>query len=146
MSSTGLKVWALAHRRNRSHNRQLQQLNLQGFQYRLPHCRLCSMFPSGAKITATNFILIISSNKSSPKAVGMGGCLSLPWKQRAIEETRALCTGIFVTAVLARVIANLGFDKRPTPILPISGSFNAEVLPFVFFVVRPQVEFRVDFL
>lgn len=60
--------------------------------------------------------------------------MSLEWRKRAIEETRALCTGLFVTAVLARVIANLGFDKRPTPVL--STSFNSDVLPFVCFVVR----------
>lgn len=64
----------------------------------------------------------------------MDGCLFLEWKERAIAETRSLCLGLFVTAMLARIITNLGFDKRPTPIL--STSFNSEVLPFLFFVVR----------
>lgn len=73
----------------------------------------------------------------------MGACLSLEWRERVIAEIRVLCTGIFITAMLARVIANLGFDKRPTPIL--ATSFNSEVLPFLFFVVRPQVEFQFEF-
>lgn len=69
----------------------------------------------------------------------MDGCLFLEWKERAIAETRSLCLGLFVTAMLARVIANLGFDKRPTPVL--STSLNSEVLPFLFFVVRSQTYF-----
>jgi hypothetical protein len=77
-------------------------------------------------------------------SLNMGNCFSLAWRQRAIGETRALCTGLFVTAVLARVIENLGFDKRPTPIL--STSFNVEVLQFLFFMVRPQVRFQFEFL
>lgn len=64
----------------------------------------------------------------------MGDFLSLEWKERVIEETRLLCTGLFVTAVVARVISNLGFDQRPTPFL--STSSNAEVLSFLLFVVR----------
>lgn len=59
-----------------------------------------------------------------------------------ITEIRALCLGLFVTAVLARVISNSGFDKRPTPIL--SNSFNFEVLSFLFFVVRRQIYFHFD--
>lgn len=59
-----------------------------------------------------------------------------------ITEIRALCLGLFVTAVLARVISNLGFDKRPTPVL--STSFNSEVLSFLFFVVCRQIYFHFD--
>ena len=73
----------------------------------------------------------------------MGACISLGWRERAIAETRALCTGLFVTALLARVIANMGFDTRPTPVL--SASFYSEVLCFLFFVVRPQIEFQFEF-
>lgn len=59
-----------------------------------------------------------------------------------ITEIRALCLGLFVTAVLARVISNLGFDKRPTPVL--STSFNSEVMSFLFFVVRREIDFHFD--
>lgn len=59
-----------------------------------------------------------------------------------ITEIRALCLGLFVTAVLARGISNSGFDKRPTPVL--STSFNSEVLSFLLFVVRQQIEFHFD--
>lgn len=72
----------------------------------------------------------------------MGSCVSLAWRQKAIEEVRVLCTGLFVTAVLARVIANMGFDERPIPILPTY--LNAETLSFLFFVVRPKAEFQFD--
>lgn len=72
----------------------------------------------------------------------MGGSLSLEWKERVIAETRSLCLGLFVTAVLARVIANLGFDNRPTPVL--STSLDSEVLHFLFFVVRPQIRFQIQ--
>lgn len=59
-----------------------------------------------------------------------------------IAEIRALCLGLFITAVLARVISNLGFDERPTAVL--SNSFNLEVLSFLFFVVRRQIYFHFD--
>lgn len=52
--------------------------------------------------------------------------------------------GLFVTAVLARVIANLGFDRRPTPVL--STSSNSDVLPFLFFVVRSHIGMQFEFL
>lgn len=114
-------------------------------------CAIC--FPLDAQMNTPKFFPCSLSAIPAPKALNyhikrqylsMGGFLSLEWRKRAIEETRALCTGLFVTAVLARVIANSGFDARPTPVL--STSFNSEVLSFLCFAVRSQIEFRFEFL
>lgn len=63
----------------------------------------------------------------------MASIHTVGWSRRMVAEIQILATGLFVTAIMARLIALLGFDDRsalPTPMV-----LNSDIVGFIAFVV-----------
>lgn len=65
---------------------------------------------------------------------------TVDWSRRLIAEIRFLSTGLFVTAIMARLIAMLGFDDRsalPTPMV-----LNYDIVGFMAFLVSGESDWN----
>lgn len=65
----------------------------------------------------------------------MTGTIPPNWMHRAVAEVQVLALGLFVTAILARIINLLGFEKHVPPLKSTPAVINHEVIPFILFVV-----------